>query len=136
MNAFIVKIKLSLVKNIMAVLLSIKITENETFSRTFDQSSTISDVKNHIDTHYFLDPSIFYLRMKSRIPQDHEVLEDVCSTQNDEDVCHTPHEAEVCLRILGGTRYKKSSSAMRWKWMLKRTRRLQRKRRKMRKRAQ
>ena len=43
---------------------------------------------------------------------------------------------DVQLPILGGgNRYKKASSRMRWKWVKKRTRRLQRKRRKMRLRA-
>jgi len=43
---------------------------------------------------------------------------------------------QVNLPILGGgNRYKKASSRMRWKWVKKRTRRLQRKRRKMRLRA-
>ena len=41
----------------------------------------------------------------------------------------------VNLRIKGGTRYKKSSAQMRWKWKKKRTKRLQRIRRRMRNRA-
>ncbi|KAJ1462356.1 hypothetical protein M885DRAFT_610414 [Pelagophyceae sp. CCMP2097] len=45
---------------------------------------------------------------------------------------------ELLLELVGGgeaSRYKKSTSKMRWKWVKKRTRRLQRKRRKMRQRA-
>ena len=48
-------------------------------------------------------------------------------------------ELELVLEVEGGakgdSRYKKSTSRFRWKWAKKRTRRLQKKRRKMRQRA-
>lgn len=110
------------------ISLSISMNGIEEFIHNFDKSSTVQDVKHFIDTVYFLDSNLFYLWMRERPRGDYEVLEDIFNDDTG--------EVDVCLRVHGGTtRYKKSSSAMRWKWKLKRMRRLQRKRRQMRRRA-
>tara|TARA_Y100000389_G_scaffold204765_1_gene259485 strand:- start:14008 stop:14334 length:327 start_codon:yes stop_codon:yes gene_type:complete len=99
---------------------------NKTHSLELDSALTIDELKNMIEINEF-------------IPSDMQILSHgtknlYLGTLNDNDI--TPGSTlNLNCRVLGGTRYKKSSSQMRWKWRKKRIRRLQRKRRKMRNRA-
>tara|TARA_Y100000389_G_C17088840_1_gene330318 strand:+ start:124 stop:450 length:327 start_codon:yes stop_codon:yes gene_type:complete len=91
-----------------------------------DGSITIDDLKNLININEFIPKNIQTLSNSSRLLykgtlEDNNIVEGSMIS--------------LTFPLLGGTRYKKSSSQMRWKWRRKRIKRLQRKRRKMRNRA-
>lgn len=91
-----------------------------------DPSLTIIDLKLWISDMEFIPKELQVLR-KGNFILTQGTLEDNNVVEQD--------ILSINLPVMGGTRYKKSSSCMRWKWQKKRTRRLQRRRRKMRMRA-
>jgi hypothetical protein len=95
-----------------------------------DPALTIVQLKNVIEEITFIPSSIQNLYFHSRLLQ--------MGTLEDNFIIDSS-TIQMKFSICGGggdsTRYKKSTSAMRWKWVKKRTRRLQRKRRQMRQRA-
>jgi hypothetical protein len=91
-----------------------------------DSSLTINDLKNVINENEFIPSDIIYLTANNRLLTT-GTLEDNQLTNGS--------NITLNLKLLGGTRYKKSSSQMRWKWKKKRVKRLQRNRRRMRNRA-
>ena len=91
-----------------------------------DPSLTIVDLKSWLSDMEFVPKELQIMR-KGTFVLTQGTLEDNNVVEQD--------VLSVNLPVMGGTRYKKSSSCMRWKWEKKRTRRLQRRRRKMRMRA-
>ena len=91
-----------------------------------DQALTISQLKDLIDEREFIPSHLHYLTANSRTLTNGTLFDNKLSDGSN---------IIVNLRIKGGTRYKKASSQMRWKWKKKRTKRLQRIRRRMRNRA-
>ena len=103
--------------------------ENSCDNFVVDPALTIQQLKNVIEDKTFIPSDTQSLYFNSKLLYT-GTLEDNCLT----DAC----TITMCFSLCGGSdssRYKKSTSAMRWKWIKKRTRRLQRKRRKMRQRA-
>lgn len=95
---------------------------------TVDIAMTIHDLKKHLENIFFFSKDLMILKENNRILDNYLILENLNLNSNS--------QIQVDIKILGGTcRYKKSHSMLRWKSKLKRTRRLQRKRRKMRNRA-
>ena len=99
---------------------------NKTSVYDLDKSLTIENLKNIIDDNEFIPPQIQYLTNGNKLLTT-GTLEDNQLTEGS--------NIYLNLKLLGGTRYKKSSSQMRWKWRKKRMKRLIRLRRKMRNRA-
>lgn len=91
-----------------------------------DESITVVDLKRIIEDNEFIPINIQTLKTTTKILH-HGYICDY-GIQDSQTIFMT-------FPILGGTRYKKSSSQMRWKWKNKRMKRLKRKRRKMRNRA-
>mgnify|MGYP001483119337 CR=1 FL=1 len=91
-----------------------------------DNSLTISDLKNIIDDLEYIPPEIQYLTNGNRL---------LTTGTLEDNQLKEGSQINLNLKVLGGTRYKKSSSQMRWKWRKKRMKRLQRQRRRMRNRA-
>ena len=102
----------------------------ETVRMNVDEAMTFAQLKECIENSYFVDAEMIYLTDEfQNLYSDKMILQDV--------KFGVDNKIYAFLKILGGKgyRYKKSSSGMRWKWILKRQRRLQRMRRKMRRRA-
>ena len=99
---------------------------DKTHTFDVDEAVTIDGLKEMIETREFIPSEIQMLSTGTNYFYS--------GTLGDNGIndCTT---LSVSFRVLGGTRYKKSSSQMRWKWRRKRIKRLQRKRRKMRNRA-
>ena len=91
-----------------------------------DEDLTISQLKQLIDEREFIPPDLHYLTSTGGILTNGTISDNKLSDGSN---------ITLNLRIKGGTRYKKASSQMRWKWKKKRTKRLQRIRRRMRNRA-
>ena len=91
-----------------------------------DEDLTISQLKDLIDEREFIPPDLHYLTSNGGILTNGTISDNKLSDGSN---------ITLNLRIKGGTRYKKASSQMRWKWKKKRTKRLQRIRRRMRNRA-
>lgn len=105
---------------------------NENVKMYVDEATTFAQLKDYIGEAYFVDTDMFYLTDEfQNLYSNDMILQDV--------EFGLGKKIYACLKVLGGgsksCRYKKSSSGMRWKWRLKRQRRLQRIRRKMRRRA-
>lgn len=92
-----------------------------------DEALTIEDLKKVIEDKEFIPREIQTLSTTSS-----KIL--AVGTLCDNGVGEA-HTLSLSCAVLGGTRYKKASSQMRWKWRRKRIKRLQRRRRKMRCRA-
>ena len=91
-----------------------------------DEDLTISQLKQLIDEREFIPTDLHYLTSNGGILTNGTISDNKLSDGSN---------ITLNLRIKGGTRYKKASSQMRWKWKKKRTKRLQRIRRRMRNRA-
>tara|TARA_Y100000389_G_C17470062_1_gene529561 strand:+ start:7203 stop:7517 length:315 start_codon:yes stop_codon:yes gene_type:complete len=91
-----------------------------------DKFTTIEQLKDIIDDKEFIPTNLQTLLCSSKI------LHTGTIEDNNIEECSV---ITLTFSLMGGTRYKKSSSQMRWKWRKKRMRRLQRQRRRMRNRA-
>ena len=99
---------------------------DKTHTFDVDEAITINNLKEIIEINEFIPFEIQILSTGTKYLYDGTLID------NGINDCNT---LSLSFRVLGGTRYKKSSSQMRWKWRRKRIKRLQRKRRKMRNRA-
>lgn len=93
-----------------------------------DSAMTIFNLKKHLENIFFFPEELMILKLNNQMLSNELLLQNLNLNFNS--------QIDIELKVLGGNcRYKKSHSMLRWKSKLKRTRRLQRKRRKMRNRA-
>jgi hypothetical protein len=99
---------------------------------TIDEACTLAQLKLVIEDLTFMPAGVQCLTMGDELLAEEDATLDEFGLSDGA-------ELELLLEIEGGakgdSRYKKATSRFRWKWAKKRTRRLQKKRRKMRQRA-